>query len=62
MDYKKRIFKNIIGGKTLWSDGHFASFIGNVSREAAEYYRRNQDERTLISPWLNIQGFYALFY
>jgi putative transposase len=27
---------------TLWSDGYFASTIGNVSKEAAEYYIRNQ--------------------
>ena len=28
--------------KTLWSDGYFVSSIGNVSKEAAEYYIRNQ--------------------
>ena len=28
--------------KTLWSDGYFVSTIGNVSKEAAEYYIRNQ--------------------
>jgi putative transposase len=27
---------------TLWSDGYFASTIGNVSKEAVEYYIRNQ--------------------
>ena len=27
---------------TLWSEGYFASTIGNVSKEAAEYYIRNQ--------------------
>ncbi|OEU44055.1 IS200/IS605 family transposase [Methanosarcina sp. Ant1] len=27
---------------TLWSDGYFASTIGNVSKKAAEYYIRNQ--------------------
>lgn len=27
---------------TLWSDGYFASSIGNVSKEAAEEYIRNQ--------------------
>jgi putative transposase len=27
---------------TLWSDGYFASTIGNVSKVAAEYYIRNQ--------------------
>jgi len=27
---------------TLWSDGYFASTIGNVSKDAAEYYIRNQ--------------------
>jgi len=27
---------------TLWSDGYYASTIGNVSKEAAEYYIRNQ--------------------
>jgi putative transposase len=27
---------------TLWGDGYFASTIGNVSKEAAEYYIRNQ--------------------
>jgi putative transposase len=26
----------------LWSDGYFASSIGNVSKEAAEEYIRNQ--------------------
>jgi putative transposase len=30
------------GENTLWSDGYFASTIGNVSKEAAEYYLRNQ--------------------
>ena len=30
------------GENTLWSDGYFASTIGNVSKEAAEYYIRNQ--------------------
>ncbi|MDD3043143.1 MAG: transposase, partial [Methanosarcinaceae archaeon] len=25
-----------------WSDGYFASTIGNVSKEAVEYYIRNQ--------------------
>ena len=28
--------------KTLWSDGYFASSIGNVSKEIAEAYIRNQ--------------------
>lgn len=27
---------------TLWSEGYFASTIGNVSKEAAEYYIRNR--------------------
>jgi len=27
---------------TLWCDGYFASTIGNVSKEAADYYIRNQ--------------------
>ena len=27
---------------TLWSDGYFAFTIGNVCKEAAEYYIRNQ--------------------
>ncbi len=27
---------------TLWSDGYFASTIGNVSKEAVEYYIWNQ--------------------
>lgn len=27
---------------TLWTDGYFASSIGNVSRETAEAYIRNQ--------------------
>jgi putative transposase len=27
---------------TLWSDGYFASTIGNVCKEAAEYGMRNQ--------------------
>jgi Transposase and inactivated derivatives len=30
------------GEKTLWSDGYFASTIGNVSKETAEAYIRNQ--------------------
>lgn len=30
------------GEKTLWSDGYFASTIGNVSKETAENYIRNQ--------------------
>ena len=30
------------GEKTLWSDGYFASTIGNVSKEMAENYIRNQ--------------------
>jgi putative transposase len=30
------------GENTLWSDGYFASTIGNVSKEAAEYYIRSQ--------------------
>lgn len=29
------------GENTLWSDGYFAYTIGNVSKEAAEYYIRN---------------------
>ena len=28
--------------KTLWSDGYFTSTIGNISKEADEYYIRNQ--------------------
>ena len=28
---------------TLWSDGYFASTVGNVSKEATEYYILNQD-------------------
>ncbi|AKB50745.1 Mobile element protein [Methanosarcina barkeri str. Wiesmoor] len=27
---------------TLWSEEYFASTIGNVSKEAVEYYIRNQ--------------------
>jgi len=30
------------GENTLWSDGYSAYTIGNVSKEAAEYYIRNQ--------------------
>jgi putative transposase len=30
------------GEKTLWSDGYFASTIGNVSKVIAEAYIRNQ--------------------
>ncbi|WP_243466552.1 IS200/IS605 family transposase [Methanosarcina mazei] len=41
-----RLWKNLEkyywGENTLWSDGYFASTIGNVSKEAAEYYIRNQ--------------------
>ena len=35
---KKLFWKN----HTLWTDGYFASSIGNVSRETAEAYIRNQ--------------------
>lgn len=37
--YLKRFYW---GEKTLWSDGYFASTIGNVSKETAEAYIRNQ--------------------
>jgi putative transposase len=30
------------GEKTLWSDGYFASTIGDVSKEAAAMYIRNK--------------------
>ena len=39
---KEYLEKYYWGEKTLWSDGYFASTIGNVSKEAAEYYIRNQ--------------------
>ena len=38
-EYLRKYFWN---ENTLWSDGYFASTIGNVSKEAAEYYIRNQ--------------------
>ena len=38
-EYLRKYFWN---ENTLWSDGYFASTIGNVSKEAAEYYLRNQ--------------------
>ena len=34
--------KHYWGENTLWNDGHFLSTIGNVSKEAVEYYIRNQ--------------------
>ena len=37
--YLKRFYW---GEKTLWSDGYFASKIGDVSKEAAAMYIRNQ--------------------
>jgi len=37
--YLKRFYW---GEKTLWSDGYVASTIGNVSKETAEEYIRNQ--------------------
>ena len=39
---KEYMEKYYWGEKTLWSDGYFASTIGNVSKEAEEYYIRNQ--------------------
>ena len=39
---KECLEKYYWGENTLWSDGYFASTIGNVSKEAAEYYIRNQ--------------------
>ena len=38
-EYLRKYFWN---ENTLWSDGYFASTIGNVSKEADEYYIRNQ--------------------
>ena len=37
---KEYLKKYYLGENTLWSDGYFASTIGNVSKEAAEYYIR----------------------
>lgn len=34
--------KQYWGENTLWSDGYFVSTIGNVGKEAVEYYIRNQ--------------------
>ena len=34
--------KHYWGENTLWSDEYFVSTIGNVSKEATEYYIRNQ--------------------
>ena len=39
---KEYLEKYYWGKNTLQSDGYFASTIGNVSKEAAEYYIRNQ--------------------
>ena len=39
---KEYLEKYYWGENTLRSDGYFASTIGNVSKEAAEYYIRNQ--------------------
>ncbi|AKB19132.1 Mobile element protein [Methanosarcina sp. WWM596] len=39
---KEYLKKYYWGENMLWSDGYFASTIGNVSKEAAEYYIRNQ--------------------
>lgn len=39
---KEYLEKYYRGENTLWSDGYFASTIGNVSKEATEYYIRNQ--------------------
>jgi putative transposase len=38
-EYLRKYYWN---DNTLWSDRYFASTIGNVSKEAAEYYIRNQ--------------------
>jgi putative transposase len=38
-NYLKRFYW---GEKTLWSNGYFASTIGNVSQETAAMYIRNQ--------------------
>lgn len=39
---KEYLKKHYWGENTLWSDGYFVSSIGNVSKEAVEYYIRNQ--------------------
>ncbi|AKB19788.1 Mobile element protein [Methanosarcina sp. WWM596] len=39
---KDYLTKYYWGENTLWSDGYFAVIIGNVSKEATEYYIRNQ--------------------
>lgn len=39
---KEYLEKYYWGENKLWSDGYFAYTIGNVSKEAAEYYIRNQ--------------------
>ena len=39
---KEYLEKQYWSENTLWSDGYFASTIGNVSKEAAEYYIQNQ--------------------
>ncbi|WP_156151187.1 IS200/IS605 family transposase [Methanosarcina sp. WWM596] len=39
---KEYLKKYYWGENTLWSDGYFAFTIRNVSKEAAEYYIRNQ--------------------
>ena len=39
---KEYLKKYYWGENTLWSEGYFASTIGKVSKEPAEYYIRNQ--------------------
>lgn len=39
IDYLKRYYWR---ENTLWSEGYFASTVGNVIKEATEYYIRNQ--------------------
>jgi hypothetical protein len=43
---------------TLWSDGHFAASIGQVSAETIKYYIENRAE--IVKPPLKGRGFHRL--
>lgn len=63
---KRRSEKYFWGENMLWSNGYFASTIGNPSKEAAGYYtsrlKTSRLKLKLISPELLAQGFYASQY
>ena len=46
---------------TLWSDGYFASTIGNVSKEAAELHMESGLKLTLTSPEAKDSGVLRFF-